>query len=397
MNQSMRFTNLELKNWRNFTHVNVKLARRMFIVGPNAIGKSNFLDVFRFLREVATEGGGLATAVKNRRGIVKLRSLHYRAPASSDIEIQVEVTATDGVEWRYLLAFNKNKGDKKLGVVPVVTREAAWQRPTSSSTWEKLFSRPNPADKDDAKLLTQTWLQQVTQNRSIRDLAEFFSSISYLHLVPQLIREEQRPAEERLGADAYGRDLLSRIRGTAAVTQRARLERIRKVLAIAVPKLTQLELVPDENNNPHLQAKFRHWRGPAAKQDEREFSDGTLRLIGLLWALQDKSGPLLLEEPELSLHTALVRQLAPFIGRAQRAAGGRQAFISTHSDELMSDEGIGPNEILLVRSAAEGSEVVRGADISDIRIALEAGLTAADVVMPMTAKEQIELFVGAEL
>jgi len=117
-----------------------------------------------------------------------------------------------------------------------------------------------------------------------------------------------------------------------------------------------------------------------------------LRLIGLLWALQEKSGPLLLEEPELSLHTALVRQLAPFVARAQRAAGGRQAFISTHSDELMSDEGIGPNEILLVRAAAEGSTVVLGADLAEIRTALEAGLTAADVVMPLTAQAQLALF-----
>ena len=390
MSQTIRFTHLKLKNWRNFTHVDVKLARRMFIVGPNAIGKSNLLDVFRFLREVATEGGGLATAVKNRRGISKLRSLHYRAPASSDIEIVAEVVAGDGAAWRYLLAFNK--GDKRVGLAPVVTRERVWKSAPEGRSWTQLVNRPSPEDKSDPKLLTQTWLQQVTQNQSFRELAEFFASVGYLHLVPQLIREEQRPAEESLGADAYGRDLLSRIRGTASKSKEARLERIRKVLATAVPNLTELELVPDENNNPHLQARFKHWRGPAAKQDERQFSDGTLRLIGLLWALQEKSGPLLLEEPELSLHTALVRQLAPFIARAQRIAGGRQAFISTHSDELMGDEGIGPNEILLVRSATEGSIVVHGADIAEIRTALEAGLTAADVVMPMTAKEQIDLF-----
>jgi len=390
MSQMVRFTRLRLKNWRNFTQVDVKLSRRMFIVGPNAIGKSNLLDVFRFLREVAMEGGGLATAVKNRRGISKLRSLHYRAPASSDIEIHVDVVATDGVEWRYLLAFNK--GDKKLGLAPVVTRESVWKKAVDDGTWEQLFERPREEDKNDPKLLTQTWLQQVAQNKSFRDLAEFFSSVSYLHLVPQLIREEQKPAEESLGADAFGRDLLSRIRATSVKTRDARLERIRVVLATAVPNLTELELVPDENNNPHLQARFKHWRGPAAKQDEREFSDGTLRLIGLLWALQEKTGPLLLEEPELSLHTALVRQLAPFVARAQRSAGGRQAFISTHSDDLMGDEGIGPNEILLVRSAGEGSEVVQGADIEEIRTALESGLTAADVVMPMTAKEQIDLF-----
>lgn len=390
MSQIVRFTKLKLKNWRNFTAVDVKLSRRMFIVGPNAIGKSNLLDVFRFLREVATEGGGLATAVKNRRGISKLRSLHYRAPASSDIEIGVEMAATDGSAWRYLLAFNK--GDKRTGSVALVTRERVWTRSADSESWTRIVDRPSTEERADPKLLTQTWLQQVTQNKPFRELAEFLASVSYLHLVPQLIREEQRPAEESLGADAYGRDLLSRIRSTPAKTKEARLERIRKVLATAVPNLKELELVPDENNNPHLQARFKHWRGPAAKQDEREFSDGTLRLIGLLWALQEKSGPLLLEEPELSLHTALVRQLAPFIARAQRSAGGRQAFISTHSDELMGDEGIGPNEILLVRSASEGSEVVHGADIAEIRVALDAGLTVADVVMPMTAKEQIDLF-----
>ena len=390
MNQAMKFTRLRLKNWRNFTSVDVKLAKRMFIVGPNAIGKSNLLDVFRFLREVAIEGGGLATAVKNRRGISKLRSLHYRAPASSDVEIKVDVTAPDGTLWRYQLAFNK--GTTKLTQGPVVTAEAAWRKRVDDTEWQKIFKRPDDADKNDPKLLTQTSLQQVTQNKDFRDVAEFFSSVSYLHLVPQLIREEQRPAEDALGADVYGRDLLSRIRTTPSSSRNARLERIRKVLAIAVPNLSELELVPDENNNPHLQARFKHWRGPAAKQDEREFSDGTLRLIGLLWALQEKSGPLLLEEPELSLHTALVRQLAPFISRAQRAAGGRQAFISTHSDELMNDEGIGPNEILLVRTATEGSEVVHGADIAEIRTALEAGLTAAQAVMPLTAKDQIELF-----
>ena len=204
MSQMVRFTRLRLKNWRNFTQVDVKLSRRMFIVGPNAIGKSNLLDVFRFLREVAMEGGGLATAVKNRRGISKLRSLHHRAPASSDIEIHVDVVATDGVEWRYLLAFNK--GDKKLGLAPVVTRESVWKKAVDDGTWEQLFERPREEDKNDPKLLTQTWLQQVAQNKSFRDLAEFFSSVSYLHLVPQLIREEQKPAEESLGADAFGRD-----------------------------------------------------------------------------------------------------------------------------------------------------------------------------------------------
>ncbi len=46
-----------LKNWRNFTSVDVPLGNRVFVVSPNASAKSNFLDVFRFLRDIAKPGG----------------------------------------------------------------------------------------------------------------------------------------------------------------------------------------------------------------------------------------------------------------------------------------------------------------------------------------------------
>jgi predicted ATPase len=47
----MRFSQVILENWRNFDQVDVRLQDRAFLVGPNASGKSNFLDVFRFLRD----------------------------------------------------------------------------------------------------------------------------------------------------------------------------------------------------------------------------------------------------------------------------------------------------------------------------------------------------------
>ena len=99
MSQVLRFTHLRLKNWRNFTAVDVPLAKRVFVVGPNAVGKSNLLDVFRFLRHLTVEGGGLAQAVKARRGLSRLRSLHQRG-RNSDVEIEVKSIDADGGEWR---------------------------------------------------------------------------------------------------------------------------------------------------------------------------------------------------------------------------------------------------------------------------------------------------------
>jgi len=60
----VRFTHLKLENWRNFLEVSVVLERRVFLVGPNASGKSNVLDAFRFLRDIADpKGGGFLAAV----------------------------------------------------------------------------------------------------------------------------------------------------------------------------------------------------------------------------------------------------------------------------------------------------------------------------------------------
>lgn len=88
----MIVTHLNVKNWRNFRSVDVDLRERQFIVGPNASGKSNFLDVFRFLRDIAkTEGGGLQKAIKDRGGIPKVRSLAAR----KDPEISIEVSLAE--------------------------------------------------------------------------------------------------------------------------------------------------------------------------------------------------------------------------------------------------------------------------------------------------------------
>ena len=359
---------------------------RVFVVGPNAIGKSNLLDVFRFLRDLALEGGGLAKALELRDGLSAVRSLHARK--MTDVAIEVDVSDGDGSGWRYALSFNKESG--RRGRASVVS-EQVWEL-IGGNVGRKLLSRPDKNDRADVERLTQTAVQQTTANQAFRGLVDALKSVSYVHLVPQLLREEQGPRAGGLGNDPFGRDLLQRIQTTAPRTRQGRLTRIQKVLRIVAPQLEELSFDPDDLGRPHLAAKFTHWRAHAARQRETQFSDGTLRLIGLLWTMQEKAGPLLLEEPELSLHSGIVSRLAPFIHRAQQASDGRQIILSTHAHELLSDEGISPEEIVLVRPAKEGSEAIAGSSHEQIARLMRSGSLAAEAVLPLSNAANVELF-----
>ena len=169
------------------------------------------------------------------------------------------------------------------------------------------------------------------------------------------------------------------------------LRRINEVLQLAVPQLKDIAFVKDKSGIPHLEATYEHWRAKGAKQQESQFSDGTLRLIGFMWALLDGQESILLEEPELYLHSAIVKQLPEFIYKLQRRKGRiRQVIISTHSYDILSNEGIGGEETLVLLPTKEGTEITQALELDDVKKYLQAGFTIAEAVIPKVAPENIQ-------
>lgn len=189
--------------------------------------------------------------------------------------------------------------------------------------------------------------------------------------------------------DPFGGDFLEQIAKTPDRTKKARLRKIQNALRVAVPQLSEIELQRDNRGTPHLRGKYQHWRPQGAWQAEEQFSDGTLRFMGLLWAAMEGAGSLLLEEPELSLHPEIVRFLPQMFARVQRRSG-RQVLISTHSPDLLQDEGIGLDEVLLLRPGQEGTEVTPAGNFSEIPDLLKGGVTLPEAVIPKTRPENAE-------
>src|SRR5882757_7574282 len=105
---STSFIRLHLGNWRNFASVDVSLQNRVFVIGPNAAGKSNLLDAFRFLHDLVALGGGFEEAITRRGGVSKLRSLAARRYPDVVVGIALGDPTQEQPEWEYEIAFTQD-------------------------------------------------------------------------------------------------------------------------------------------------------------------------------------------------------------------------------------------------------------------------------------------------
>ena len=382
----MIISKIELFNWKNFHRCEVGVQERCFVVGANAAGKSNFIDALRFLRDVAKQGGGLQTAVRVRGGITKIRCLAARE--KSNVKLAIELSESDSRElcWHYELNFKHTGGGIRENQVKIVSEKVF-----SGREQRYVLDRSAETLGEDEETLKYTYLEQPNANKDFRVIQQFLQNVEYLNVVPQMVRESASSSYSGDKEDYYGRNFLKRLALLNDNTRRSYFRKINEFLKLAVPQLEELSFVKDEIGVPHLEARYVHWRTRGSKQQEMQFSDGTLRLIGFLFALIDSNGVLLLEEPEINLHPRIVAQFPEFIAKIQRVKkGGRQVFITTHSYDILSNEGIAPEEVLLLTNSPEGTEVEVLSNVEKAKNILAAGFSMADVVMPLTKPWSIE-------
>src|SRR5208283_2718812 len=110
-------------NWRNFRSAAATFAERVFLIGPNASGKSNLLDAMRFLRDIAKAGGGLQRAISQRGGLSKVRCLAARR--EPDVELEVALSENgSGCAWRYAIGITQQvRGYRQ----PILRYEKVWR------------------------------------------------------------------------------------------------------------------------------------------------------------------------------------------------------------------------------------------------------------------------------
>ena len=151
----MRLKSISLENWKNFRSLKCDINDRLFVIGANASGKSNFLDALRFMRDIVKHGGGLQYAVSQRGGISKIRCLSARE--RPDIVIELEFVDEKNIHWKYFLSLTQQSRGSRNTVI---------RKETMTKDGTICFNRPDTENNNDTERLTQTHLEQISTNKA---------------------------------------------------------------------------------------------------------------------------------------------------------------------------------------------------------------------------------------
>ena len=369
-------TKVWAKNFRSIEYAELELGPLTVLVGPNASGKSNLLDLLCFLGDTAREG--LETAISRRGGI---ESIGRRSPSGRILgpEIGFEYRSQDGT-LTYSFALNRRRDGEYQ-----VKREIARLKPLESDDLPPEFKITNglltkPSLKRALRQIKESGeknghtdiINHLVKNTGRQDLQllapeafrhtsmlafyllqtgtmqsslgfhlhtnlerarDFLGKVWIYHIFPNLLRNPQKVAESHPMA-AGGENLASVLQDMNHSKGRF-LPDLKDALTFAVPGVRDIRV---KSAGSYYVVEINHERDGGTEKgswfDLSHESDGTIRLLAMLTALFQDPAPSLicLEEPELAIHPGAMAVLSDTMVEASLRG---QVLVATHSPDLI--------------------------------------------------------------
>ena len=102
----MAIKRITISNFKSFDKLDIELGKFNILIGANASGKSNFLQIFAFLRDITNHG--LDNAISMQGGIAYLRNINIGSSENFSLEV------VSDQEYSGILA--KGKGKELIGI-----------------------------------------------------------------------------------------------------------------------------------------------------------------------------------------------------------------------------------------------------------------------------------------
>ena len=304
--------------------VDLQLGRLTAFVGQNGSGKSNLLDVFRFITDCLRVG--LEGAITNRHGIAAVRRWSSGHPFNLSIAVHVEEERIRGHYSFTLKGASTAEYSVKSEEAKILNLDSGDDVSFRLENGEWVSGPRDLRPRVDPLNLA---LPLLGGDERFRPLTDILGRMPIYTIFPDALRRPQtfdptNPMHE------HGGNWFSILKNPKAKSWK------NEILA-ALAKLTgDIEDFQVKALGGHLAVQFKHTAEDRRPKwfDTLQESDGTLRVAGILTALlQDPTLPLIgIEEPELTVHPGALPMLCDFI---RQATDTTQVVLTTHSPELI--------------------------------------------------------------
>lgn len=316
-------------------------------VGQNGSGKSNIVDIFKFLSDIMSLG--LEGAITKRHGIKAIRRWSSGKPLSVIIEIKIEDIKFYGTYKFEISSHSKHDYIVKYEKAIIQYKDSTktiYEYEINNQRWTQGLSDLMP--KIDPLNLA---LPLISGDERIRDLGNALRNIQIYSIYPDQLRSPQ----------LYDPNKPMEFRGNNWVSILKDLDTNiwKNELVSALHKLTgEIDDIEIKQISGYLLAKFRHGVSGKSKKakwfDTSQESDGTLRIAGIISALLQEPNLMAIgvEEPELTIHPGAIDLLFDFFKQANKRS---QVLLTTHSPELLDK--IDPYQVRIVEKINEITHV----------------------------------------
>ncbi len=353
---------VRVRNYKSIGRCSLKLGRLTVLVGRNGAGKSNFLDILRFVTD------GLLTtldhAVKSRGGLDTVRRLSTGHPRNFSIGIDLQLRGFRKASYEFEIAA-RARGGFAVKRERLRITDSGQQVLHAYETQDGKILSPRDGNNMPQVLPDRLYLVSASGMEQFREVYDALVSMGFYNLNPDSMKELQSPdAGELLRRDGSNvASVLSRL----SQDQPDIIDRIKSYLQRIVPGIKDFARV---SLGPRETVEFRQevkgaknpWRFYAASM-----SDGTLRAMGALVAVQQLSArktPVTLvgiEEPETALHPGAAGVLMDAL---REAAVHTQVVVTSHSPDLIDQVDLERDALLVVESQEGTTQIAPPDDAS---------------------------------
>lgn len=307
---------LQIRGFKSIRNQELSLGRLNVLIGGNGSGKSNLIQVFRFLREIAS--GNLAT-YSLERGADSL--LFFGRRKSPEMELRVDFGEGRNLN-AYQILLRPTDEDALVVANEIVFFQVREKFPDPYSELINAGSKEAIIGTHSGKIA-----------RYVRRDLESYRIYHFHDTSDGAGVKQPGPVDDNrsLRADASN---LAAFLYYLSQTHPDHYRNIEEVITQVAPFFDRFALAPSNLNPDRIRLEWLE-RGSESYFNAMALSDGTLRFICLATLLLQPHLPslVLLDEPELGLHPAAIGLLADLL---RAACDSTQVILSTQSVTLVN-------------------------------------------------------------